>query len=73
MVINKDTLVLFGGELANGTFLSDLWIFDISNSTWRHVVENNAGNPPALASHCAAVGDGKLIIFGGMYMRFINE
>ena len=65
MVSYKDTLVVFGGELANGTLLNDLWIFNITTITWKRVHENNDDSPPGLASHCATVYDGGLIIFGG--------
>ncbi len=68
MVSYKDTLVIFGGELVNGTLLNDLWIFNISTTTWRRVYGSN--NPPGLASHCAIVHDDELVLFGGVYNAY---
>jgi N-acetylneuraminic acid mutarotase len=67
MVSYKDTLVVFGGELANGTLLNDLWIFNISTTTWRRLYGSD--HPPGLASHCATVHGDELILFGGMYHK----
>ena len=66
MVAYNDTLVVFGGEHANGTLLNDLWVFNVSSRIWKRMEANN--NPPGLASHCSSVVDDKIIIFGGKYM-----
>lgn len=67
MVTFEDTLVVYGGELKNGTLLNDLWIFNITTSIWERKNGNNGDSPPGLASHCAIVHEGELIIFGGGY------
>ena len=72
MVTFEDSLVVYGGELKNGTLLNDLWIFNITTTVWRRMEGNNGDSPPGLASHCASVYDGELIIFGGRYHYIIS-
>ena len=72
MVTFEDSLVVYGGELENGTLLNDLWIFNITTAVWRRMEGNNGDSPPGLASHCACVYDRELIIFGGRYDYIIS-
>lgn len=71
MVTYKTTVVLFGGELANGTLMNDIWSFNMSKSKWKLLPNNGSGIPPGLASHTANVVGDKLIIFGGMFSKII--
>lgn len=67
----KDTLVLFGGEVANGTFVNDLWSFNMSTMQWKLLPGNAVSSPPGLASHTANVVGDKLFIFGGTFLSNI--
>ncbi|XP_074837451.1 multiple epidermal growth factor-like domains protein 8 [Carettochelys insculpta] len=60
-------LVLCGGELADGSLASDVWMYRPLEGHWLELAPPNAtgSRPPGLASHAAAVVDSWLYIFGG--------
>jgi N-acetylneuraminic acid mutarotase len=55
-----NTLVLFGGEDASGTYLSDTWTWD--GSTW---TSHAVAGPTSRAQASIATVDGAVILFGG--------
>uniref|UniRef100_A0A8C8VJG7 Multiple EGF like domains 8 n=1 Tax=Pelusios castaneus TaxID=367368 RepID=A0A8C8VJG7_9SAUR len=60
-------LVVCGGELANGSLASDVWMYLPHEGRWLELgLANSTGSPPpGLASHAAAVVDTWLYVFGG--------
>ena len=65
---NNYYLLVFGGEDENRQLNNELWIFNISNSSWT-LLESNISYPTATSQHAATVvPDGNetfLYIFGG--------
>lgn len=58
-------MVVFGGELANGSLAGDVWMYRPLSDAWQqHGFSNSAGSPK-LANHAAAVVDDHLYVFGG--------
>ena len=63
MVYLSNSLYLFGGKLANGTYKNDLWRYVFPDGPWTEIV---APNPPApRAEHCMVVYNGNIYIYGG--------
>ena len=60
-----DNMVLFGGELQNGSLTNDLWLYNITLNKWTELAVNDVAKPPPLAEHTATLVDDKLYIFGG--------
>ena len=60
-------MVLFGGELQNGSLSNELWLYNIILNKWTELAVNDAVKPPPLAEHTATVVEGKLYIFGGKF------
>ncbi len=61
-----DQAVLFGGLVQNDelVFLSDTWIYDLGQGTWRE--DKSGAAPSARAGHAMAfVSSGKVLLFGG--------
>jgi hypothetical protein len=56
-------LVLFGGEAADGTLLSDTWAWN--GATWHQIQPVGSGPPAREASSMAYDGQGDLVLFGG--------
>ena len=65
-----DSMVLFGGELQNGSLTNDLWLYNITLNKWTELAVNDAFKPPPLAEHTANVVDDKLYIFGGKFVKY---
>ncbi|XP_078380393.1 multiple epidermal growth factor-like domains protein 8 isoform X1 [Oculina patagonica] len=63
-----DSMVLFGGELQNGSLNNDLWLYNITQNKWTELAVNDVTKPPPLAEHTATIVDDKLYIFGGRTM-----
>lgn len=62
-----EEMVVFGGssEAADGSYLQDLWALDTSALTWRQVQPASRYSPLPRDSHCAAVLEGRMVVFGG--------
>uniref|UniRef100_A0A8C4SXY5 Multiple EGF like domains 8 n=1 Tax=Erpetoichthys calabaricus TaxID=27687 RepID=A0A8C4SXY5_ERPCA len=58
-------MVIFGGELANGSLASDVWMYSPLNNSWKELSHSNAPGAPKLANHAAAVVNNHLYVFGG--------
>ncbi|XP_078593005.1 multiple epidermal growth factor-like domains protein 8 [Branchiostoma floridae x Branchiostoma japonicum] len=62
----NDSLVLFGGELANSSLIGDLWSYDTTSNTWQELAVNDPNRPPAVAGHATSLVDNRyLYVFGG--------
>lgn len=58
-------MVVFGGELANGSLASDVWMYRPVQDDWQQLGFSHSRGAPKLANHAAAVVDTYLYIFGG--------
>lgn len=58
-------MVIFGGELANGSLASDVWMYRPLQDDWQQHGFSNSYGAPKLANHAAAVVDNYLYVFGG--------
>lgn len=58
-------MVIFGGELANGSLASDVWMYRPLHDDWQQHGFSNSRGSPKLANHAAAVVDNYLYVFGG--------
>ena len=58
-------MVIFGGELANGSLASDVWMYRPLNDDWQEIGFSNTRGAPKLANHASAVVDDYLYVFGG--------
>ncbi|XP_043935354.1 multiple epidermal growth factor-like domains protein 8 [Protopterus annectens] len=61
----RGNLVVYGGELANGSLANDVWLYNPLNNRWRELALSNSQSPPRLASHAAALVSDWMYIFGG--------
>jgi len=58
-------MVVFGGELANGSLASDVWMYRPVQDNWQQLGLSHSPGAPKLANHAAAVVDHYLYVFGG--------
>ena len=58
-------MVIFGGELANGSLASDVWMYRPLQDDWQQLGFSSSHGAPKLANHAAAVVDSYLYVFGG--------
>lgn len=58
-------MVIFGGELANGSLANDVWMYRPLNDDWQQLGFSSSRGAPKLANHAAAVVDVYLYVFGG--------
>lgn len=58
-------MVIFGGELANGSLANDVWIYRPLFDDWQQLGLSTSHGAPKLANHAAAVVDSYLYVFGG--------
>lgn len=58
-------MVIFGGELANGSLASDVWMYRPLQDDWQQLGFSSSRGAPKLANHAAAVVDTNLYVFGG--------
>uniref|UniRef100_A0AAV2MAJ1 Uncharacterized protein n=1 Tax=Knipowitschia caucasica TaxID=637954 RepID=A0AAV2MAJ1_KNICA len=58
-------MVIFGGELANGSLSSDVWMYRPLQDDWQQLGFSFSHGAPRLANHAAAVVDSHLYVFGG--------
>uniref|UniRef100_A0A1A8GFI9 Multiple EGF-like-domains 8 n=1 Tax=Nothobranchius korthausae TaxID=1143690 RepID=A0A1A8GFI9_9TELE len=58
-------MVIFGGELANGSLASDVWKYRPMEDDWQQLGFSSSRGAPKLANHAAAVVDSYLYVFGG--------
>lgn len=61
-------MVIFGGELANGSLASDVWMYRPLNDDWQQLGFSSSRGAPKLANHAAAVVDVYLYVFGGEFL-----
>ncbi|KPP71082.1 Multiple epidermal growth factor-like domains protein 8-like, partial [Scleropages formosus] len=61
----QGTMVIFGGELANGSLANDIWMYRPLENYWQQLGQWNSPDAPKLANHAAAVVDSYLYVFGG--------
>ncbi|KAK0831345.1 Kelch repeat-containing protein 3 [Friedmanniomyces endolithicus] len=67
---NNNELFLFGGEYYNGalaSFYSDLYIYKITQDTWRKVTSPNSPLPRSGHAMCQGGNAGGLYVFGGEF------
>lgn len=62
-------MVICGGELANGSLVSDVWMYRPLQDDWQQLGFPNTGGAPNLANHAAAVVDSYLYVFGGGFLN----
>ena len=60
-------MIIFGGELANGSLASDVWKYQPLNDNWQQLGSSNSRGAPKLANHATAVVDTYLYVFGGEF------
>ncbi|KAL7013836.1 hypothetical protein ACKWTF_015609 [Chironomus riparius] len=62
-----DIILIFGGKLANGSLSNDLWMYNISSSTWQLRGINSTISPPRLTRHTLTYVDTSqyVYLFGG--------
>lgn len=58
-------MLMYGGELANGSLAGDIWMYRPLEDRWEQLGRGDLPGAPLLANHAAAVVDGYLYIFGG--------
>ena len=58
-------MVIFGGELANGSLASDVWMYRPVPDDWQQLGLSHSFGAPKLANHAAAVVDHYVYVFGG--------
>ncbi|XP_019220014.1 multiple epidermal growth factor-like domains protein 8 [Oreochromis niloticus] len=58
-------MVIFGGELANGSLANDVWMYRPLNDDWQQLGFSTSPGAPKLANHAAAIVDSYLYVFGG--------
>lgn len=58
-------MVIFGGQLANSSLASDVWMYRPLQDDWQQLGFSYSARAPKLANHAAAVVDSYLYIFGG--------
>lgn len=67
MVHHADSIVLFGGELANGSLSNELWIYNVQKQEWSLEEADPSGvEAPMVALHSLTMTEPKtFIVFGG--------
>lgn len=63
----KGNMIIFGGELANGSLANDVWMYRPLNDDWQQLGFSSSRGAPKLANHAAAVVDVYLYVFGGEF------
>ncbi|XP_067304723.1 multiple epidermal growth factor-like domains protein 8 [Pseudorasbora parva] len=61
----QGNMVIFGGELANHSLASDVWVYRAQQDEWQQLGQSNASGAPRLANHAAAIVDNYMYVFGG--------
>uniref|UniRef100_A0AAR2IQ65 Multiple EGF-like-domains 8 n=1 Tax=Pygocentrus nattereri TaxID=42514 RepID=A0AAR2IQ65_PYGNA len=61
----QGNMVIYGGELANHSLASDVWLYRPQQDDWQQLGHSNAPGAPRLANHAAAIVDRSLYVFGG--------
>ncbi|GCB83071.1 hypothetical protein scyTo_0023529, partial [Scyliorhinus torazame] len=61
----KGRMLLFGGQLANGSLANDIWLYDPLAESWKLLSAANSQCPPGLAAHTATVVEQYLYVHGG--------
>lgn len=66
-VIYKDTLIVFGGRLANRTtpLPPHVYAYNFTNCTWKQIESTSLTHPPPIIHHSAVVLNDKMYVFGG--------
>lgn len=65
-------LVAFGGYDRTQKF-NDIFCFNLTTYTWRPLQEAAGTCPPPMTDHCAAMVDGSMVVFGGVYRQVADE
>lgn len=60
-------MVIFGGELANSSLASDVWMYRPKEDDWQQLGFSYSHGAPKLANHATAVVDSYLYVFGGEF------
>ncbi|XP_076868849.1 multiple epidermal growth factor-like domains protein 8 [Brachyhypopomus gauderio] len=61
----QGNMVIYGGELANHSLASDVWLYRPLQNVWQQLGQSDAAGAPRLANHAAAMVDNSLYVFGG--------
>ncbi|XP_067832979.1 multiple epidermal growth factor-like domains protein 8 [Heptranchias perlo] len=61
----KGNMLLFGGQLSDGSLANDVWLYEPVPESWRLLSAVNSQSPSGLASHAATVVDQYLYVYGG--------
>ncbi|XP_035382451.1 multiple epidermal growth factor-like domains protein 8 isoform X1 [Electrophorus electricus] len=61
----QGNMVIYGGELANHSLASDVWLYRPQQNDWQQLGQSNAARAPRLANHAASMVDNSLYVFGG--------
>ncbi|CAD8133827.1 unnamed protein product [Paramecium octaurelia] len=62
----KDSLYLFGGQIADSITTNEIFVHDVNLKFWKKLSINDS-YPQPLDNYCATVYNDQLIIFGGFY------
>ncbi|XP_042899680.1 multiple epidermal growth factor-like domains protein 8 [Parasteatoda tepidariorum] len=52
-----DNIIIFGGEMANGTLSNELWFFNTSSLQWNLITSKNHIVPPPITKHSMTLVD----------------
>lgn len=63
----KGNMVIYGGELANGSLACDVWMYRPLRDDWQQLGFSNSRGAPKLANHATAVVDSFMYVFGGEF------
>ncbi|XP_066575426.1 multiple epidermal growth factor-like domains protein 8 [Amia ocellicauda] len=61
----EGNMVIFGGELADGSLANDVWLYRPLSDDWQQLGQWDSPGAPKLANHAAALVDDYLYVFGG--------
>ncbi|XP_041081633.1 multiple epidermal growth factor-like domains protein 8 [Polyodon spathula] len=59
------TMVIFGGQLSDGSLAGDVWQYSPMADSWSQLSQSESPGAPRLANHASAVVDEHLYVFGG--------
>ncbi|CAG9320028.1 unnamed protein product [Blepharisma stoltei] len=61
-----NAMYIFGGISESGSFLNDLYQYDVTSNLWKHIEPSSLNTPSARYSSCIVYSIPILYIFGGM-------
>ncbi|OGU40818.1 MAG: hypothetical protein A2X61_15690 [Ignavibacteria bacterium GWB2_35_12] len=72
--ISDGKVLLFGGDIGAGDYVSDTWIYDIQENNWINISTNYPYRPPPCANAIMAQIDaGKTLFYGGWQFQYLTD